>query len=80
MRFQIARVRDLYDEAMPGIGLLAREGRFAITAAADLYRAILTDIEAHDYNVFNRRAHISKWGKLVRLPRIYLRSRSLRVD
>ena len=31
---------------------------FAIAAAADLYRAILTDIEAHDYDVFSRRAHV----------------------
>ncbi len=77
MRFQIARARRLYDEAIPGIGMLNRDGRFAITAAADLYRAILTDIEAHDYDVFTRRAHVGKWGKIARLPGIWWRSRTV---
>jgi phytoene synthase len=78
MRFQIARTRRLYDEAMPGIALLNPDGRFAITAAADLYRAILTDIEAHDYDVFARRASLSAWGKLRRLPGIWRRARMVR--
>jgi phytoene synthase len=75
MRFQIGRARRLYAEAMPGIRLLAADGRFAIAAAAELYRAILDDIEAHDYNVFARRAHIGALGKLRRLPGIWWRSR-----
>jgi len=75
MRFQIARVHRLYDEALPGVALLDSDGRFAIAAAAGLYRAILDDIEAHDYDVFTRRAHISTFGKLSRLPRIWWNSR-----
>ncbi|MCL4861707.1 MAG: squalene/phytoene synthase family protein [Caldilineaceae bacterium] len=75
MRFQVARNRRLYDEAMPGIRLLADDGRFAIAAAAELYRAILVDIEEHDYDVFTRRAHVSTWGKVRRLPLIWWRSR-----
>lgn len=75
MRFQIARNRQLYDEAWPGIGLLHPEGRFSIGAAADLYRAILDDIESHDYDVFTRRAYIGTWGKVGRLPSIWWRSR-----
>jgi 15-cis-phytoene synthase len=74
-RFQIARTRELYAEALPGIQMLNREGRFAVAAAGELYRAILNDIEEHDYDVFHRRAHISRWGKLLRLPGIYWRSR-----
>jgi phytoene synthase len=77
MRFQIERNRRLYDEALPGIALLHPDGRLAITAAADLYRAILADIEANDYDVFRRRAHVSKTGKLTRLPRIWWRSRTV---
>ncbi len=68
MRFQIARTRILYDEAQPGIALLDADGRFAIAAAANLYRAILEDIETHDYDVFQRRAHVGLWGKVRRLP------------
>jgi 15-cis-phytoene synthase len=75
MRFQIARTRQLYEEAWPGINLLAKDGRFAIAVAADIYRAILDDIEAHDYDVFNRRGHVSTWGKLRRLPRLWWQSR-----
>jgi phytoene synthase len=77
MQFQIERTRRLYDEAWPGIGLLAPEGRLAIAAAAEFYRGILADIEAHDYDVFTRRAHVTKWGKLRRLPGLWWRTRQL---
>jgi phytoene synthase len=71
MQYQIARNRRLYQEAVPGLRLLDPDGRFAIAAAAELYSAILNDIEAHDYDVFGRRAHVSTWGKLRRLPGIW---------
>jgi 15-cis-phytoene synthase len=77
MRFQIDRNRRLYREAMPGIGYLNRNGRFAIGAAAELYEGILTEIEAADYNVFNRRAAVSATGKLSRLPGIWWRVRNV---
>lgn len=75
MRFQIDRTRALYREAESGIGLLHPEGRVAIAAAAGLYKAILNDIEAHDYDVFTRRAHIGTIGKLRRLPAIWWSTR-----
>lgn len=75
MSFQINRNRRLYAEAMPGIARLNREGRFAIRAASELYMGILEDIERHEYNVFNRRSHLTKMGKLSRLPGIWMRSR-----
>jgi len=67
MRFQIARTHRLYAEAMPGIALLHPDGRFAVAAAATLYRGILEDIETHDFNVFDRRAHVTRGRKLVLL-------------
>lgn len=73
MRFQIERVRNLYNGAWPGISMLDKRGRFSIAAAAGLYEAILEDIEGHDYDVFSRRASISGLGKLGRLPSIWLR-------
>jgi phytoene synthase len=75
MRFQIERTRMLYAEAEPGIALLDPDGRFAIAAASTLYSAILDDIEAHDYDVFSRRAHLGAWGKLKRLPATWWRSK-----
>lgn len=77
MRFQIARTRTLYAESEPGIALLDPEGRVAIAAAAGLYRAILEDIEAHDFDVFSRRSHVGAWGKLRRLPRIWWTARTM---
>ncbi|MBU1879175.1 MAG: squalene/phytoene synthase family protein, partial [Chloroflexi bacterium] len=75
IRFQVQRTRRLYAEALPGIALLHQDGRLAILAAAELYQAILDDIEAHDGDVFTRRAHIGAWGKLRRLPGIWRRAR-----
>ena len=60
---------------MPGIGLIDPAGRLSIAAAAEMYRGILDDIEAHDGDVFSRRAHLSTAAKLRRLPGIWWRSR-----
>jgi phytoene synthase len=76
MQFQMDRTRQLYAEALPGISLLNPDGRFAIAAAAELYRAILDDIEAHAGQVFTRRAHVSGIDKLRRLPGIWWRSQA----
>ena len=65
----------LYAAGTIASAVLYAKRRFAITAAADLYRAILVDIEAHDYDVFSRRAHIGAVGKLARLPRIWHKSK-----
>ncbi len=75
MKFQIARTRQIYEDAWPGIKLLHPQGRFAIAAAAEFYKAILDDIEEHDYDVFNRRAYVGKWGKLRRIPAIWWETR-----
>ncbi len=75
MRFQIARTRKLFAEAIPGILLLHPDGRLAIAAAAFLYRGILDDIERHDYNVFGRRAFVNRWRKLLALGRAFVYSK-----
>jgi phytoene synthase len=75
MRFQINRNRVLYKEAEEGIALLNPEGRFAVSAAAVLYSGILNDIEAQDYDVFHRRAHLGWKGKIKRLPGAWWNSR-----
>lgn len=71
MDFEIARTRRLYAEAWGGIRLLSRDGRLAIAAAADFYRAILDRIERNNYDVFNHRAHLNAAEKLVRLPKLW---------
>lgn len=74
MRFQVERNRALYREAWPCIRMFDRDGRFCVAAMCSLYRAILDDIEAHEYDVINRRAHVSTSGKLRRLPGIWVRN------
>lgn len=66
--FEIARAKGLYAEAWAGIKMLSPDGRFAIAAAADLYRGILDRIVANGYDVFEQRAHLTATEKLARLP------------
>jgi 15-cis-phytoene synthase len=61
---------------MLGIAYLDPGGRFSIAAAAELYRLILDKIEQNDYDVFNQRASVGKWGKVSRLPGIWMRSKA----
>jgi len=80
MRFQIERNRQLYAEAMPGIAMLGRQGQFAIAASEELYQAILEAIEANDYDVFTKRAHLLTSEKLKRLPIIWWRTRKINLE
>lgn len=70
MRFEIDRARDLYAQALPGIRLLHPSARLAVGAAAMIYRAILDEIEAIDYRVYDQRASTSGFKKLIMVPRI----------
>ncbi len=63
MRFQVARARDYYERAHPGIALLAPDGRFAVQVASDVYREILRRIEQSDYDVFEQRAVVPRVQK-----------------
>jgi phytoene synthase len=65
MRFEIARVRDMYREAEPGVALLAPESRYTVRLALTLYRGILDRIEANRYDVFTRRAHVPFHAKML---------------
>ncbi|MGD8404061.1 MAG: squalene/phytoene synthase family protein [Anaerolineales bacterium] len=71
MKFQIERARQLYEEAWPGIKILAYEGQLAIGAAAVFYQGILDAIEANDYDNFNQRANLSAWEKIRRIPSLW---------
>ena len=73
MRFQIQRVRELYSEAESGIRFLERDGQMAISAASNFYQGILDAIEVNDYDVFATRANLSAWGKISRLPGLWMK-------
>jgi 15-cis-phytoene synthase len=72
MHFEIARARELYRQALPGIRLLHPSARVAVGSAALLYRAILDEIERIGCQVHTRRAYTSGWKKLRMLPEIFL--------
>jgi len=69
MRAEIARARSHYVRGLQGVAHLPSEYRLAILLAARLYRAILDEIEAADYDVFTRRAATSMWFKLFEASR-----------
>ncbi|MGZ9163924.1 MAG: phytoene/squalene synthase family protein [Anaerolineales bacterium] len=72
MKFQIDRTRQLYEASWAGVKMLEREGQLAVGAASVLYQGILDEIEKKDYNVFTRRASLSAWGKMSRIPALIL--------
>jgi 15-cis-phytoene synthase len=75
MRFQIERVRGLYEVADTGIALLpGRSGR-CILAARTLYARILDRIEAQDHDVFAARARVPTWQKATTAGRALLLGR-----
>jgi 15-cis-phytoene synthase len=57
----IALNRQLYAEAWPGVRLLAWQGRLGLSLGATAYRALLDEIELHDYDVFTHRPHVGRW-------------------
>lgn len=78
LKFQIARVRRLQEEAAPGIDLLHPSSRPCIAAASELYCGIVDEIEKIDYDVFNFRAKTSTARRLrVFIPAL-LRARAAR--
>ena len=58
MQFEVARARGLYDEAMPGIALLAADSRRCAMACAVGYAGILGAIERNGYDTFSTRARL----------------------
>ena len=77
MEFQIGRTRQLYAESWKGLKFLHPDGRLAIGAASVFYAGILDDIERHHYDVFKRRANLSTWGKVSRIPSLWVKIKSL---
>ncbi|XP_015931720.1 phytoene synthase 2, chloroplastic [Arachis duranensis] len=74
MKSQIKRARMFFDEAEKGVTELNEASRWPVWASLLLYRQILDEIEANDYNNFTKRAYVSKAKKLFSLPTAYARS------
>ncbi|MEL7409167.1 MAG: phytoene synthase [Cyanobacteria bacterium J06558_2] len=76
MKFQIQRARQYYKKAESGIPYLIRSSRLPVWASLMLYQGILKEIEANDYDVFNKRAFVSKPKKFLSLPLAWLRAQA----
>jgi phytoene synthase len=70
MQFEIARAHALYEANLSPLRDLKQDGRLAVGAAIMLYRAILDKIVENDFDVFQRRAHLSRAEKLSHMPAI----------
>lgn len=57
---EIARTREIYRSAAPGVRLLHPTSRACVQTALSLYSNILDEIERRDYDVFTTRARVSK--------------------
>ena len=77
MKFQIKRADRYYSEAIPGISLLKTESQYAIYSAAKIYRGILRQIEARNYNPFSSRVFVPSIQKIGILFREVLRMKVL---
>ncbi|XP_021742036.1 phytoene synthase 2, chloroplastic [Chenopodium quinoa] len=74
MKKQIKRARMFFDEAENGVSELSSASRWPVWASLLLYRQILDEIEANDYNNFTKRAYVGKAKKLLSLPIAYAKS------
>ncbi|KAF8378862.1 hypothetical protein HHK36_030211 [Tetracentron sinense] len=74
MKNQIKRARMFFDESEKGVTELSAASRWPVWASLLLYRQILDEIEANDYDNFTKRAYVSKAKKLMALPVAYARS------
>ncbi|HGY5533489.1 MAG: phytoene synthase [Prochlorococcus sp.] len=72
MAFQLQRARDWFARSEAGVRWLSKDARWPVWASLRLYRGILDSIERLDYDVFNNRAYVNRWTKLIDLPLSYL--------
>jgi phytoene synthase len=78
LKFQIARVRQLQQDADSGIELLDPTSRPCIRAASELYCGIVDEVEAIGYDIFNKRAKTSTARRLRVAGRAYIQALSAR--
>lgn len=79
LKFQIARVRSLQEEANQGITYLDKESRPCIRAASELYCGIVDEVEAIGYDIFNKRAKTSTARRARVAGAAYLQAISARI-
>jgi len=74
LKFQIERVRQLQREAAPGILQLEPASRPCIEAASELYCGIVDEVEAIEYDIFNKRAKTSTTRRMRVAGKAYVKA------
>lgn len=77
MQFQLARAKKYYNLATSGIRYLHPDAHWPVWTALMLYQGILDQIEKNDYDVFNQRAFVPNYQKMLSLPVAWLRAQAL---
>ena len=72
MKFQIEHARDWFRRSEIGVQYLCADARWPVWTSLRLYRGILSSIESNGYDVFNKRAFVPRYRKLVDLPFSFL--------
>ena len=72
MIFQLKRAREWFEKSEAGVRWLSADARWPVWTSLRLYRGMLNAIERLDYDVFNNRAYVNRWIKLIELPLSYL--------
>ncbi len=72
MAFQLHRAREWFTKSEAGVRWLSSDARWPVWTSLRLYRGILDSIERLDYDVFNNRAYVNRWVKILDLPFSYL--------
>jgi phytoene synthase len=65
MRFEVDRAREYYDRAAPLEEMVDPDSRECLKAMRLIYRGILEQIVAQEYDVFKKRARVPTWRKLL---------------
>ncbi|MDD5339692.1 MAG: phytoene/squalene synthase family protein [Candidatus ainarchaeum sp.] len=65
LKFQVARARRYYEEALEGLRTIHKEARTVIFMSFTLYREILRVIEENGYEVYTRRAYVALHRKVL---------------
>lgn len=75
LKYEIARVRELEKNAIPGIKLLSPASQPCIDAARILYCGIVDAVEEIDYQVFDKRAKVGLGRRLKVAGQAWLKAR-----
>jgi len=72
--FEVRRAVDLYESAKPGLGMVDAGSRPCLEIAFTLYRRILHQVIAHDFNVFEGRLTVPSWQRLATAGQVSARA------